>query len=209
MALENVLVTGFEPFDDFEINPSAEVALSLDGGEIEGLTVVGAQLPLDYTSCLSEARRLIGETAPAVIIACGQANRGAITLERIAINAVSTQREDNYGNLPETDVIIPDGPAAYFSMLDVTGLAQRLREMGIPAEVSYHAGTYGCNWLFYNLLHWRHTGQISGVIGFVHVPPLPEQAIQKRTATLPTMRLDDEMRAIRTVIAETARGLGL
>ncbi|MHA1247527.1 MAG: pyroglutamyl-peptidase I family protein [Candidatus Thorarchaeota archaeon] len=195
-----VLVTGFEPFDGFEVNPSAEVARSLDGEVVATYDVIGRVLPLDYRSLGETLERLVTEHRPDVVLACGQANRGAITLERIAINAVSTTREDNTGYAPERDLIIEYGPAAYFTTIDVHRLAEVLRTHGIPAEVSYHAGTYGCNWVLYFLLHRAAMDEQPERIGFVHIPPLPSQAIQKRLATLPTMGLTTSIQAIRLII---------
>ncbi len=195
-----VLVTGFEPFDGFEVNPSAEVARSLDGQVVATYDVIGHVLPLDYRSLEKRLEELVTEHHPDVVLACGQANRGAITLERIAVNAVSTTREDNTGYAPKRDVIVENGPTAYFTTIDVHRLAEILRTHGIPAEVSYHAGTYGCNWVLYSLLHRAARREQPERVGFVHIPPLPSQAIQKRSATLPTMSLDASVQAIRLII---------
>ena len=50
-------------------------------------------------------------------------------------------------------------------------LAMLLKKEGIPASVSYHAGTYVCNHVFYVLLRaLRHQPRIPA--GFVHLPPI-------------------------------------
>ena len=68
-------------------------------------------------------------------------------------------------------------------------MAEAIKVAGIPADASYHAGTYGCNWILFTLLHWIQNQEVSTDTMFVHVPPLPEQAIQKDTLDLATMPL--------------------
>ena len=58
-----------------------------------------------------------------------------------------------------------------------------LREAGLAASVSYSAGTFVCNHVFYGLQHTvkRRRNVRSG---FMHLPCLPEQAA-KGTPSLP------------------------
>ena len=113
---------------------------------------------------------------------------------------MGTKRADNYGNTPETDVIDVDAPAAYYANIDPHPLVEALKGEGIPAYVSYHAGTYGCNWLLFNILHRIATGTIHGRATFIHLPPLPSQALEKDKMELSTMPLDNAVRAIEIVI---------
>jgi len=137
---------------------------------------------------------------PRIVLCCGQANRAVITIERIAINAINTKKSDNYGNTPETDIINDKGAAAYFSNLDSHKLVAILRENDIPSEVSYCAGAYGCNWLLYNILHRIETEGLDIRATFIHLPPLPIQAIEKDMMTLATMPLELEVEALLTII---------
>jgi pyroglutamyl-peptidase len=198
--MKRLLLTGFEPFDGFEVNPSEEVAKSLDGCKVGTFEVKGLVLPLDYNNALTILDKNLEEYKPGVILCCGQANRESISIERIAVNALSTKRPDNYGNIPEGDVIDNDGPVAYFANIDPFPLVQALLDEGIPAFVSYHAGAYGCNWLIYNVMRRIEMGVIDAKASFIHLPPLPSQAIQKDMMTLATMTLDLQLKAIETII---------
>ena len=61
-------------------------------------------------------------------------------------------------------------------------------------ELSYTAGAYVCNDLFYRLLHqYRGTGLL---VDFIHVPFLPEQAKNGE----PSMALADMARALEALI---------
>ncbi|MGY5853563.1 MAG: pyroglutamyl-peptidase I [Candidatus Thorarchaeota archaeon] len=198
--MTTILVTGFEPFDGFETNPSAEVANAIDGKTIAGNLVAGVVLPLDYNTALDVIGKSIEELNPSHVLACGQANRAVITIERIAVNALSTFKEDNYGNKPESDIIIADAPVAYFSNIDPHPLVERLRQVEIPAFVSYHAGIFGCNWLLFNLLHRVYSEGLDVKATFVHLPTLPIQSMEKMTPFLPSMPLDVQVRALEVII---------
>ena len=81
-----------------------------------------------------------------------------------------------------------DGPDAYFATLPVQAMVDACKEKGVPANVSYSAGTYCCNEVLYELLYaldHRHPG-VRG--GFVHVPYLDSQAANLKAGT-PSMSL--------------------
>ncbi len=198
--MPTLLLTGFEPFDGFTINPSEEVAKALEGQKIGKYDIISLILPLDYKKALDLLDYSIEKHNPKVILSLGQANRAVITIERIAINALNTNRADNYGNTPESDVINHEGAAAYFANLDPHKFVEILRENEIPAEVSYYAGAYGCNWLLYNILQRIETNNLDILATFIHLPPLPIQAIQKDIMTLATMPLELEVEAMLTII---------
>jgi len=199
-SVAKILVTGFEPFDGFTINPSEKVAKAVNGKNINQHSITGIVLPLDYKNALGILDDAIEKQRPDYILCCGQANRAVITIERIAINILSTKRSDNYDNTPETDIINQEGPAAYFANLEPQRLVEVLKKKDIPADVSYYAGAYGCNWLLYNVMHRIETGMIDAKATFIHLPPIPAQAIQKDMMSLATMPLDLLIDAIVEII---------
>ncbi len=198
--MPKILVTGFEPFDGFTINPSEEVAKNLDGKKINQHSLVGLVLPLDYKNALGILDKALDKHKPDYVLCCGQANRAVITIERIAINILSTKRPDNYDNTPESDVINYKGPAAYFANLEPQTLVQILKNKEIPADVSYFAGAYGCNWLLYNVMQRIEYGELDAQATFIHFPPLPSQVIQKDLMSVATMQLDMLIDAMVTII---------
>ena len=198
--MKQLLVTGFEPFDGFTVNPSEEVAKSLDGRKIGDYSIKGIVVPLDYTKAIPVVDAEIKESNPDVILCCGQANRAAISIERIAVNAISTKRPDNYENTPESDIIEFDGPVAYFANIDPLQLVQALLDSGIPAHVSYHAGLFGCNWLLYKVMEKIENGSLNAKATFVHLPALPSQAIEKDMMNMATMPLDLQVKALEIII---------
>ncbi len=171
--MARVLLTGFEPFGGAKRNVSQDVVRRLDGWECGGHQVTGVVLPCVFRTCGTELKRAMRGVRPDLVIALGQADRRlAITPERVAINIDDARIPDNAGSQPEDRPVVPGGPAAYWSTLPTKEIVARLRERGIPADVSQTAGTFVCNHLFYALMHeLRRRPRIRA--GFVHLPTLP------------------------------------
>lgn len=197
-----VLLTGFDPFGDARdspnpINPSWLAVRALHGKRIGGHRVVSAQLPCVFDASLTELHRLLRTHKPALVICVGQAGgRGAVSLERVAINVNDARIPDNAGAQPVDTPVATKGPAAYFSTLPIKAMLLALRRAGVPAEVSQTAGTFVCNHVFYGLMHALATqrGMKRTRGGFVHVPFLPEQGS-------PALPLDVLVAALRQAVA--------
>ncbi len=174
--MQNVLITGFEPFGGERLNPSWEVVKQLNDMELVGTRIVARQLPCVFGAALEALNAAIDEVQPVMVLAIGQAGgRTDITIERVAINVDDARIPDNQGQQPVDEPIVAGGPAAYFSTLPIKAMVSSMREAGIPAAVSQTAGTYVCNHVMYGLLH-RLSGQREVKGGFIHIPYLPEQA---------------------------------
>lgn len=174
--MQKVLITGFEPFGGERVNPSWEVVKQLNDMELAGARIIARQLPCVFGEALEALNAAIDEVQPVMVLAIGQAGgRTDITLERVAINVDDARIPDNQGKQPIDELIVENGPAAYFSTLPIKAMVGSMREAGIPASVSQTAGTYVCNHVMYGLLHRLNDQQaIKG--GFIHIPYLPEQA---------------------------------
>ena len=171
--MQNVLLTGFEPFDSAPINPSWEAVRRLDGVQLsEGVQIVARCLPCAFATAAETLLQLINELQPAMVIATGLGpGRSDISIERVAINVNDARIPDNLGAQPIDIAVVDGGPAAYFSTLPIKGMVKAVCEAGIAASVSQTAGTFVCNQVFYRLQHaLAGTGVRSG---FIHVPGLP------------------------------------
>lgn len=176
-----VLLTGFEPFGGESINPSGEIARQLHGMVIGGHRVLGALLPCVFGAAITELKKQIRATKPALIVCVGQAGgRAEITPERVAINVDDARIPDNAGRQPVDRPVVRGGPAAYWSTLPIKAIVAELRRREIPAAVSQTAGTFVCNHVFYGLMHELRRKKVRG--GFIHVPFLPEQAKPGQTS---------------------------
>ncbi|MDR0807009.1 MAG: pyroglutamyl-peptidase I [Enterobacteriaceae bacterium] len=199
--MANILVTGFEPFGGEHINPSWEVVRQLDGMTIGDMTVIARQLPCEFGTSLETLYSMIDELMPQMVIGVGQAGgRAEISLERVAINIDDARIPDNLGYQPIDVPVVADAPAAYFATLPIKALVQNLRNSGIPAAVSQTTGTFVCNHVMYGLLHYLKThGRDEIRAGFVHIPYLPEQAVNHAGA--PSMSIAMMIKAIGQIIA--------
>ena len=167
-----VLLTGFEAFDGAAVNPSREAVAQLHGSKIDGRRIVSACLPVSFRRGPQELRKLLRKHDPSMVLCVGlAASRSHFSLERVAVNLADARIADNDGNQPGDAPIVKHAQVAYFANLPVKAMVSRLRGRGFKAEVSYSAGTYVCNAVFYALMHAlrRHSG-VHG--GFIHVPPI-------------------------------------
>ncbi|WP_457753375.1 pyroglutamyl-peptidase I [Thermococcus sp.] len=180
-----VLVTGFEPFGGENVNPSWE-AVKMLPDVIENAEIVKYQLPVSFKKVRELLPEIISKKKPEVIILTGQAGgRTNITVERVAINVMDSTKEDNDGYKPEDEPIFEDAPVAYFSTLPIKRIVRALRENKIPAMVSNTAGTYVCNTAMFTALHYVATNGLNAKAGFIHVPYIPEQVLEKNAPSMP------------------------
>ena len=148
-----LLVTGFEPFGGCAANPSGDAALRLDGALIAGHPVHGRRLPCVFAQAPQMLRDWVDELQPALVLCLGLAlSRRGFHPERVAINLIDARIADNAGAQPVDVPVDPAGPPAAFSTVPVKAMAAALRAAGHQAEVSYSAGTYVCNQVFYALM---------------------------------------------------------
>ncbi|MBU1094453.1 MAG: pyroglutamyl-peptidase I, partial [Firmicutes bacterium] len=88
--------------------------------------------------------------------------------------------------------------AAYFSTLPIKNINMHLLEKGISSSISNTAGTFVCNHLMYHILHYLETNKIKSLAGFIHVPYIHEQVIEKPSVF--SMNLDEITEAIKIVL---------
>ncbi len=185
-----MLMTGFEPFDGAEVNPTEEVLALLQANPPLGTDLHTLLLPVDGEKLPQVLLPRLEETRPDIVLMLGQATgRSAFSIERVALNWLDYRIPDNSGRRIQDRPILPDGPAAYFTTLPTRALLEHLRATGLPAELSYHAGTYLCNQAFYLACHWAATHSPTTRVGFIHVPALPSQVCTQEKP-VPSMGLN-------------------
>ena len=196
-----ILFTGFDPFGGEKINPAGE-AVKMMKNEIHGAEILKLEVPTVFGKAGEVLKKAVEQYRPDAVVCVGQAGgRAAITPEMIAVNIMDARIPDNAGNKPCHELIIKEGREAYFSTLPVKDIEKNLNENGIPSSVSYHAGTFVCNYLMYCLMNLIDTKYPNMRGGFVHVPYSTKQ-VQNRTTPVPSMQLSDITRGLE-IIAET------
>lgn len=200
---DSIILTGFEPFAKYEINPSGEIAKRLNGEAIEGKKVEGIVLPVSSNTMTEILTKKISDLSPSVVISSGlAAKRIELSLERIAINWKEFIFPDNAGNEFEGENIDNSGPAAYFTNLDLKRTIERLREENIPCHISNCAGTHVCNQIMYETLRYVTSKDLKIKVGFVHLPLIPELALNFKEP-VPFVPLDFLTEAMRIIIKES------
>lgn len=194
-----ILITGFDPFGGETVNPAFE-AVKLLPDEIAGAEIIKLEVPTVFGKAGETMEAGIIAHNPDVVICIGQAGgRSGITPEKVAINFQDGRIADNAGYQPIDVTIKEDGETAYFTSLPIKNMVAKIREAGIPAFVSYTAGSYVCNDLMYTLLYLidKKYPNIRG--GFIHVPFAMSQVVNKPQGT-PSMELGQIAKGLQCAI---------
>ena len=200
--MTKILVTGFEPFLDYKINPTMQIVEELNGKKIDCYDIVGRILSVDFQQSAEQLKHHIEEVKPQIIISLGLAGgRFKVTPERIAIN-VKDGEPDNNGYTPVDERIHEEGADAYLTNLPIRSMVNRLQAEGYPAEISNTAGTYLCNNIMYEGLAYAQQHEVVRA-GFIHIPASFELAIQH--GKIPGWSIRDLVAAVQLCIEETAR----
>ena len=199
-----ILLTGFEPFGGSDVNPSILACRRLEGREYNGFEVVVEEIPLRFHEIRDLIEGFVEEHEPAAVVCTGQSGGPSIVVERVAINVGDARRPYNCGSQPLDEALNEDGPVAYFTRLPFRRLLGALKEAKIPATLSNSAGTYGCNQIFYHLMDYLAREGVEIPAGFIHVPSLPEQVIEKR---MPSMTVELIAKALEVGVETISKNL--
>jgi pyroglutamyl-peptidase len=180
--MKKLIVSAFEPFGGSGRNSSLETLWALPE-ILYGYEIVKVTLPVVYGEC---GRLLCGKIAEydpseiAAVICLGLASgRGNIMPEYVAVNVRHGASADNAGVKYELTPI-GDGADAYVTGLPVSDMVKKMKEAGVPAAVSFTAGTYVCNDLMYAAVEYCRPRGIRA--GFVHLPLSLEIAVAEGKA---------------------------
>jgi len=198
-----LLLTAFSPFGGEKINPSLE-AVKLVKDKILETDIIKLEVPTVFGKSIKIVADAIEKEKPDYVLCIGQAGgRYGITPERVAINIDDARIPDNEGNQPIDRPIFADGEPAYFSNLPVKAMVEEIRKEGLPAGLSNSAGTYVCNHLMYGVLYTLSKKYKGVKGGFIHVPFIPEQTVDK--SDKPSMSLPDIVRGLEAAIRAVSR----
>ena len=193
-----ILVTGFDPFGGEPINPAIESVKRLPDN-IAGAEIIKLEIPTVRKKSLEKIEKAINEHNPEVILSIGQAGgRFDISIERVGINLDDFRIPDNEGNQIIDEPVFPDGENSYFVKLPVKAMVQNVQKNNIPASVSYTAGTFVCNHVLYGVLYLIEKKYKGKKSGFIHIPFLPQQVIDKRN--MPSMELNTIVKGLTAAI---------
>jgi pyroglutamyl-peptidase len=169
------IVQGFGPFGGFDPNPSELLVRSLAERCDPDIRTEVLSVSLDRVR--TEVSKLMEESRPRVWLGVGLASgRPSLALEAVAVNLADWPESDadadgvSVARVPVT----AGGAAAHLTTLPVEAILTAWREAGIPGYLSQTAGSYLCNYSFYAAAEAARQLGLSCMVGFLHVPQLPE-----------------------------------
>ena len=154
----SVLLTGFEPFREFQINSSWE-AVSRAAAEL-GDCVHAVRLPVDYSLAQECLYEVLQERRPEICLLTGLAAGTELRMEQCArkpsqLDSVEgPERLDGAWSWEESGVV--------------------LDPLGLPVRLSDDAGAYVCESTYWALLAFRALHGWPAAAAFLHVPPLSD-----------------------------------
>ena len=198
-----VLLTAFDPFGGEPINPALE-AVKLVSDKVGDVDVVKLEVPTVFGKSIVTVAAAMEKEKPDAVLCIGQAGgRYDLTPERVAINQDDARIKDNEGNQPIDKPIFEDGAPAYFATLPIKAMVQAIRNAGVPASVSNSAGTFVCNHLMYGVLYTIAKNYPGMKGGFMHVPFVPSQVVNRPTPA-PCLNMADIAKGIEAAITAIA-----
>lgn len=200
--MQRVLITAFEPFDRWSENSSWLALLELTRSLPASPKVVTRRYPVDF----AKAKERLSEDLAAdydFALHLGQSSRiGRIVLEAIGLNVGGEPSQ----SLDEIQPLVSGGPAAFRTSLPLPRWAAKMREDGIPAQVSYHAGTYLCNAVLYLSQQIAAEKRLKTRSTFLHLPLAPPQVLGEKQ-DWPTLPSEMCARGIRLILNDLALSL--
>ncbi len=185
-----VLITGFEGFHRYKKNPTERLAIEVS----EDLGARGEILPVSFRRAREKIVKLLSDEQEAVVMTGLAPRSSVVRVEVVALNLMHSTTPDNDGYAPRMERIFEDGPDAYINRSNLPDLVDLLRSKGIPAGLSFHAGTYVCNTVYYSALHLAKCPAI-----FVHFP-FDSETIAESSMEESSLPYDVMYSALRTAV---------
>ncbi|XP_023022485.1 pyroglutamyl-peptidase 1 [Leptinotarsa decemlineata] len=166
---ECILVTGFGPFGDHNVNASWQ-AVKLLPEVIDNLKIVKKEIPVTYKYVECEVPSLWQDLDPILVIHVGVSSfTDTLAIEECA-NRDGYTRIDCSGMKHSTGKACFNGDDCIFTEINIKDICATLNESGkIKSHISNNAGRYLCEFIYYNSLKINKKRTL-----FIHVPPLDQ-----------------------------------
>lgn len=167
-----ILLSAFEPFGNRAVNQSWQVARNFIGHKEMDVVL----LPVNFSTCHKILIEKLNSKDYDLIIMLGETSttKDFVRLERVAINLKDSIGPDNDGSIPDEEEVIPNAPKAYFTMFPVKKINNSLKEKGYKVKITNSAGSFVCNSVYYNILHYLSVNNRPQAALFVHLPASTE-----------------------------------
>jgi pyroglutamyl-peptidase len=197
-------LTAFDAYEPWKSNASWLALIELTRDMPANIDITTRLYPVDMTT-MKERLSVDLKEKYDVILHVGQApNSACIQLEEFAVNVATSGCTSEAAETAQ--VICGSGPDAYRSRLPVREYARSLRSAGIPARVSFHAGTFLCNAIFYWSCRITEDLELPTKSTFVHVPLDTSQVLNLEcpASFMPRSMTADALRLLLKMTTERA-----
>jgi len=172
------IITGFDKFGTAKFNPSQEIVQTLpEQLRLKNFKVSVPLHSLVLPTCGEAAwhglHKLILEMPPNAILALvltGASPRTVISLERFALNIRDYRIKDNFGHAFNGEKIDDEGPEALRTQVPIEAFLKRLKRKSLPCEISNYTGSFVCNEIYYQAMHYGRKMTADHQALFIHLP---------------------------------------
>lgn len=190
-----ILLTAFEPYAEWPSNSSWLTLVALLRHRTPSATLVTRRYPVDYARLEQALYKDLAQDFDAVLHLGQAPGSPMIRLEALAINAGGSITEGGSG----IQRLVSAAPEAYRTRMPLERWAQLLQARSLPAQISYHAGTYLCNAVMFLSHHWMAQAGKTTPVGFVHLPLTTQQVADSRRS-LPSLPVETLAEAISALL---------
>ncbi len=183
--LPTVVVTGYGAWAMTEANPSAQILTGLTARAWDDCHLVTLEVPVVSDELYDRVEQTLLTHRPRVWMSIGVApGSPAIRAEMVGTNwryfdVPDNSGTDNSGASLSGRPVVEQGPAAYNADFPNHEIVAALKAAGIPAMVSYSAGTHLCNQMLYTASHLIERHGLQTRCGFLHVPLTPDHVARQ------------------------------
>ncbi len=177
------IVSGFLPFRGQIINPSQVIVNGLAANEdLETiiLPVVYEQAWKNLRSLLEKKKNLFLKEEFRIVLLGQAAGRNQICLEKYAHNLADSSFSDEEGTVFIDRPILEARELAYASNLLIRMLVSKAKEKNLPLDISYSAGAFVCNYIYFHTLNWLRENGFPANAVFIHLPLVADLELEKQ-----------------------------
>jgi pyroglutamyl-peptidase len=191
-----LLLTTFGPYEAWKTNASQMAVERLELADFDAEIAV-RQYPVDFDG--AKAQVLADhQPSPQLMVHVGQSKRACkVELELLAVNF---GRESD--GAPHF-ALEPGGPAGLCCRVNYDRVVSQLAAEEIPVEISFHAGVFICNAVFYWSQFAAATARNPATIALVHLPLDPTQ--REKNDPGGSLPIEQSTRALEVVLQDLIR----
>ncbi len=181
MSDRKVLLTGFEPFHDQQVNESSQVVKEILKSGIEGVQISHRILTVDLAGSTVPSKILGFEKFDAVVLLGLSRKSNIIQLERYARNKISMKFPDNSGRKLDNEIIQHNSPNTIETTVSIHTFDEEF-DSDDDVEWSIEAGSFVCNETYFRTL-----ASNSGTpILFIHLPKADRVNLERQIEVVST-----------------------